>query len=128
MDVTSESEQKPKSPDGPKPERRNRTMSEAKHTLLPWQAIENIITESHGIAIAKCFERGYETPNPKANAAFIVRACNAHDPLVAACSELYKAVCDCPDASNYGPTGDERTRVRNALAVTKAALAEANKP
>jgi hypothetical protein len=71
---------------------------EAKHTELPWHVAGNIVTESHGVAIAKCFDRGYETPDVLANAAFIVRACNSHDALLAAC----EAVRQCLEIMDNG--------------------------
>lgn len=69
-------------------------MSETKHTPTPWQAAEaerpngcptTVIERCNGkygdgsdeYFIAECFG-----PDEKANAAFIVKACNAHDDLV----------------------------------------------
>jgi hypothetical protein len=58
------------------------------HTLTPWQQAafsSRLITDSAGMSdIAQC-ER-------QSDAAFIVRACNAHDELVAALRQLAKEV------------------------------------
>lgn len=57
-----------------------------KHTATPWEILEDIDSTSimkDGFFVALC--AGYvhgQRDTDKANAAFIVRACNAHDDLV----------------------------------------------
>lgn len=53
------------------------TQTGTPHTPTPWHSAGRFICNREGIAIAECFQRGTETPNPEANAAFIVTACNA---------------------------------------------------
>lgn len=62
---------------------------QAQRTPGPWhlglKQAEQIIYDSHGWAICNCtVYHGHESAEPKANAAFIVRACNSHDDLLAA--------------------------------------------
>jgi hypothetical protein len=61
----------------------------AAHTPGPWhigvREAEKVIYDAHGWAVANCtMYQGQDSPEPKANADFIVRACNAHDDLLAA--------------------------------------------
>lgn len=63
-------------------------MTEPKHTPTPWKSddIGQIHAFERGL-VAKVLERDTDADQyfvEKANAAFIVRACNAHDELVAA--------------------------------------------
>jgi hypothetical protein len=46
------------------------------------------IHEGHGVCIAEVFRRGWETPDPEANADLIVRAVNCHEELVDALENL----------------------------------------
>ena len=67
-------------------------MSETKHSALPWRVetdrTEESVVASDGVIVAEC---GVSSQAPahalaiyKANAAFIVKAANCHDELVAA--------------------------------------------
>ena len=77
--------------------------TQAKHTPLPFQvkewpvegatdAVALVVADSrgHGIAQMLTYGRGKK---PKANAAFIVRACNSHEALVEACENAVRRLC-----------------------------------
>ncbi len=64
----------------------------SEHTGLPWHYTNQLIFQQDGICIAETFNRGFETPNLAANAEYIVRACNAHEDLLAACEKHIEAV------------------------------------
>jgi len=91
-----------------------------KHTETPWtlsepQAVHGIETyEIHWSADGECVA---EIVHGKDDAAFIVRACNAHDELVAALEALVR---DYEEFDKY-PTSDEHPlyAARNALAKAK---------
>lgn len=77
---------------------RNKDMPNTKHTPTPWNV------EGRGNAKARCFIEAGEfrivecvTRDHDANAAFIVRACNAHDDLVAALREAHSALNGAPN-------------------------------
>lgn len=83
------------------------------HTPTPWHlAGDSLIVEEHGISIAQMLNRGTETPSPRANAEFIVRACNSHDALLDACQEAIHCLI-------YEPKEDEGIRCFEKL---KAAI------
>jgi predicted transcriptional regulator len=70
-------------------------MTKEKHTQLPWTYREtairkmtnanHVILDGNGKVIADIASQAQET---EANAAFIVEACNAYDPLKAQCKRL----------------------------------------
>ena len=58
-------------------------MSEAKHTATPWVVRgKGYIETEDGVMVADVMQMHFDGPD---NAAFIVRACNCHDELLAAC-------------------------------------------
>ena len=77
----------------------------AEHTPVPWRTrcweepVWIIETE-------KGFVAQTVGSNDEANAAFIVRACNAHADLLAACKAAFKHICEgCPSES--GPCSQQ---------------------
>ena len=87
-------------------------MTEPKHTPTPWQAWHvhrahtgfrcavNAINEHSTEQVGVCY--GADVTIVRANAEFIVRACNAHDKLVEALESLVAGIdrteCTCSDA------------------------------
>ena len=67
-------------------------MSEVKHTPTPWRQHyplkPGVIVDAHDKRVAEVFGRDIWAPN----AAFIVRACNAHDALVRELSHLVRLI------------------------------------
>ncbi len=67
------------------------------HSVLPWHAdsIDQVRTKS-GIVIARCERKERHeymgSREQSSNAAFIVRACNAHDDLVAALERALRII------------------------------------
>lgn len=55
------------------------------HTPTPWQSDNDVIFCNGHFAIAKTIKLGIPEKESKANAAFIVRACNSHEELLEAC-------------------------------------------
>ena len=85
-----------------------------KNTDLAWRlSHDRYITGPESELIADCFK---ERPEDIANAAFIVRACNAHDDLVAACNGLLATLNIAFDRSE----GDLLGLHHNALCKAKA--------
>lgn len=88
---------------------------EAKHTATPWAVWSDpngniVIRAENGDNIARPCEYGDQSEFPfghEHNAAFIVRACNAHDALVSALAEL---------VNEKQPLGIDRSTYQNALA------------
>ena len=75
---------------------------DTKHTPTPWRRVENIVcgpSDGYTDNIAACAHR--IDADQITNAAFIARACNAHDDLVAALVRLLRAteadVEQCPE-------------------------------
>lgn len=61
------------------------------HTPTPWRTYAGraIVFDADGNYVAYCGQSHFiETEEQKANAEFIVRACNSHDELVAALEDL----------------------------------------
>lgn len=101
-------------------------MSEnTQHTPLPWRTLDTgneiqITTANHWRKIAVTTWEPV-TAEDRANASYIVRACNSHEALVSALSAL---VSECQSRFDY-----ESTRAENAAleqAVSALAQAEAN--
>lgn len=61
-------------------------MNTNKHTPTPWylSPISCDVWANPGFTICEVYPSGHETEEKKANAEFIVRACNCHDELVIA--------------------------------------------
>lgn len=59
----------------------------SEHTPGPWALFPNMhcVRQADGPGIAMCSMRAWSDDVNAANAAFIVRACNAHDDLLIAC-------------------------------------------
>ena len=102
------------------PERQTRELLHSianmpKHTPGPWYAVTGDRAVTIGAAIlgehAPLATVDYTEENAQANAAFIVRACNVHDDLLAALREL----------EAFG----EREELPTVLAITRAAIAKA---
>lgn len=70
---------------------------DAGHTALPWKAKPSAVYESVYAEDGDLICFASMRPNAKANAAFIARACNAHDDLVKALRDLCNAVDSCVD-------------------------------
>jgi hypothetical protein len=93
-------------------------MSNTKHTPTPWAAGGSVI-EREGETIAQAFRMtGCPIDQPVVNAAFIVRAVNSHEQLVAALRDLL------PDAiGNHIGGPDTQARIDAARAALAAAEA-----
>jgi hypothetical protein len=105
-------------------------MSNAKHTPTPWWVAQSAgpgilavdaIDPADGNLFAVCEIFGINdmrehSPEAEANAAFIVRACNCHNQLVAALKALYDAV-----DSSVELTPEIMRQARAALAAAEAA-------
>ena len=87
----------------------------AQHTPTPWQtyapmaehcqiAIESINSETIAIVELMDAKRDYNA-TAKANAAFIVRACNSHDALVAAATEAENWLSEYESGPDSGLSG-----------------------
>lgn len=82
------------------------------HTPTPWSVSGNMIWDANNYHVASC--------NVNNDAAFIVRACNAHDELVAACEEAIKAIelrISMQGAAGY--LGNAYKKAKEALAKAK---------
>ena len=64
------------------------------HTPGPWTTDELGTVTSEGRYIAACEHFNNPSQVVKANAEFIVRACNAHDELLDVCQRLHAAMMD----------------------------------
>jgi len=103
------------------------------HTPTPWAAVpgeESVIysPQAGGRAVARTLANPDPTWPAEANAAFIVRACNAHDEMLAALKELIEA--NAAAVPKPGETGLERNdrwhaRRNAAFAAARAAIAKA---
>jgi len=104
----------------------------AQHTPTPWKAVrENahptggallgvFVDRADGSCIAETFSNcGQSDAECRANAAFIVRACNAHDALVAALSDL-EDIFDGQEDCDDGVPND----AMRAMTIIRAALAK----
>jgi len=60
-------------------------ISEEKHAALPWHQCLELACDGQGNVVADCCRGGITRGQCKANAAFIVRACNAHYQLLSMC-------------------------------------------
>lgn len=97
----------------------------AKHSPLPWKCTRECIIDNANAPVAECDALALSQRMDEANAAFIVRAVNAHDELIAALERI--AAFDDVMASNHlAQTGsyaqfDEPASVE----IARAALAKA---
>lgn len=112
-------------------------MAKTEHTPTPWriEAVArgafSILAGNQPTAIAETYEPNQSmrvwtgADDPRANAAFIVRAVNAHDALVEALSELlanHVALVECGDCGNWDvETEKEVIQARAALSLAKGA-------
>lgn len=99
-------------------------MSEVKHTPVPWHLhdMENgVFCGPDSYAIGICNARSRTDSDDCRNAAFIVRACNAHDELVGVLNNVRDLVYD---AANGHPI-DCKGLATEMLADVDAALAKA---
>ena len=77
------------------------------HTKVPWieDRAGNVVTcDDGGALICECHQDPHWQPDGvhmHPNAAFIVRACNAHDDLLAAGKAMLEALANCPGEFNY---------------------------
>jgi len=85
------------------------------HTKLPWTLGKGAVrlrTED-GTLVAECYTTGNYIRYPKksereANAAFIVKACNNHDPLTKAAQKLlHLHLCEMEGIESGQPTPDQ---------------------
>jgi hypothetical protein len=102
-------------------------MSETKHTPLPW-----VLSEKH-IAIRGSTPQGYYDPDktvaatsPKndhetrrADAEFIVRACNSFEELLAASEKTLNALRNCRMGNGFGTPGETELMLEAAIAKAK---------
>lgn len=80
----------------------------AEHTPTPWKVEKSgVIMDMHEAVVGTLLER----PTQSANAAFIVRAVNAHDDLVAALKEANK-LCD---SARFGGLREPEGRLAQKL-------------
>lgn len=86
------------------------------HSTTPWHVTSGGFIDSETDRVA-CMFPGCET----ANAAFIVRAVNSHDRLIAALKTLDECYCEI----GAPMTSADRLRHRKAIIETRAALAAA---
>jgi hypothetical protein len=96
----------------------------SEHTPTPWESNFNRIEskDDHGVdndgwMIAECIG-----PEQEANAEFIVRACNAHDALVAACEKIEKLRSDLLEGATSMDEGALLTEGADAFDDIEAAL------
>jgi hypothetical protein len=97
-------------------------MSTTTHTPTPWYTeLDRSIRADDGDGhVALLAGSDFNVATEEANAAFIVRACNAHDALVAALRELID------DADNSGVTAHFKGRgFDESIEKARAALAKA---
>lgn len=107
-------------------------MSEAKHTPTPWRLAKSAVIEIRGVSQTPVVSwSGFDDSNRttaehKANAAFIVRACNAHDDMVAALRRAEQFIVNAIEA-NVGPKDvrDHALTHHVALVEVRAAIAMA---
>jgi len=113
-------------------------MAEQAHTQLPWKANLNHVIDANGSIVAGAVAGGGgQRPQIPyngilANAAFIVRACNCHEDLVARLRDCRKAIASCAkDAFGFGHSSQAKWPLQSELlhyidaALSKAAPAEA---
>lgn len=105
-------------------------MDSSKHSPTPWFAKRNgfstVYIESRlrpGVLqeVAACGPTEAGSESQDANAAFIVRAANSHDRLIAALKTLDECYCEI----GAPMTSADRLRHRKAIIETRAALAAA---
>lgn len=69
--------------------------TEAKHTALPWKMVETSVKNCPLVVAGDGTHDGFSLQlNSRANAAFIVRACNNHVQLLEACKLAYEKTHD----------------------------------
>jgi len=96
-------------------------MSNTKHTPTPWAAGGSVI-EREGETIAQAFRMtGCPIDQPVVNAAFIVRAVNSHDQLVAALREAIEIIQAIDQTDNTCDARIDVSEFRAALAAAEAA-------
>jgi hypothetical protein len=96
-------------------------MSEVKHTPVPWFALHDEVCwrPSRGTVstVADC--RMY-LPDDASNAAFIVKAANSHEKLVAALQNIMNGITTGAIKSDYDETMDRAvTQAHDALALAR---------
>lgn len=98
------------------------------HSPLPWAlsaAYDHLVCGPDGRAIFECWFRGHKYPgigaDARANAAFIVRACNSHDDLLAA-AKVMERVFNLAILNGQLSPGTENSEIANAMraAIVKA--------
>lgn len=103
--MTQPSKQFPTSNSGLTPADQGVPQQSTKHTQLPWETdVEYVVTDGGEWLIATCADAGAKRPDgPEANAAYIVRACNAYPKLVEKLRWLVEVCGDShPNAARYG--------------------------
>ena len=96
------------------------------HTKLPWKVIKCEQKEYRCIAFSAKRDEPYTTsPLEPADAEFIVRACNSHYELLAACQRLLRQVelTDDYHASTWGTLNDAAKQAREAIAKARGEMA-----
>jgi hypothetical protein len=94
--------------------------SQSNHSPLPWVQGPNFpeqIFDADGLRVADC---GLRDPEDASDAAFIVRAVNCHDELLAACVESYDWI-----AAHVGNLPASAVKLSTVL---RAAIAKAERP
>ena len=98
----------------------------SEHTETPWKISDVILTriiDEDNNSVAEGLSADYNNPNGRANAEFIVKACNMHDELVEACRKarywLEKFSEDFPIWKEI-PAADIATILHEAIIKAKA--------
>lgn len=106
-------------------------MSAPKHTPLPWRTASALVMGQHSRAIVSALKGQVDIYNAPltnetlANAEFIVRACNAHDELVAALKALMNPNGHLQARSGGCVPGPECGEYADHCRAARAALAKA---
>lgn len=97
---------------------------EAKHTALPWHCKKLVGVVDRGFALFNTKNSGVTTHRidsdgefSKEDALFIIRACNAHDDLVASLEEAKKIIVELCGVYGCPEPGASIARINAALLV-----------
>lgn len=93
------------------------------HTPTPWEHDKqsDCILDGEGRVIVSSYESEHNLENDTANAAFIVKACNSHDDLVAALNSIAHTFMENSQGGlSTLPAGEYQRMAREAL--TRAGL------
>ena len=100
-------------------------MSNTNHTPTPWfvhDGNRNLVVTATNCIVADALGTDFDSETERANAAFIVRAANSHDQLVALLEEVVEAY-EAHDRSAFCQAGADNDLVKRARAALAAAEA-----